>query len=410
MNNHLEQKQLYIPEKLRVGFQEREGTYNGRLAYVVYIDHKGTLRKESSWNTWRDKKIDPLELENKPTDGFVLNKGVGGARESYGWNARNEYIRVYDPRGFEFEISVANLLFILQETTCSPGKGLEGKFVYAWDKDKLVLLPVSSQDYKSCVEYTDLQSKKISARDIKFGEIYQDKKQRSLLYLGKLECFNRNGFGYQQKQGQKYHVFHDMSQTSDEILGVDIKNKKKVYDNFLFCKDTKNLSLKIGESPAETTAEIVDIFNNSIYSAKIKRLFLQKDTDNPLGWDPNEPLFIECDSQFYTFNNKRNKIYNCGYSLIDKVGLSGDQTYYIKSLYLYDNSSWNSRNSEKKYNPEIPQQVIASISPNSATNAMQGSLYAELENGKVIKIYQKDKNNQCYNNVLCRYNRYWFNS
>jgi hypothetical protein len=41
-----------------------------------------------------------------------------------GWNARNEYIRVYDPRDFEFEISVSNLLFILRECNCNKGKGL----------------------------------------------------------------------------------------------------------------------------------------------------------------------------------------------------------------------------------------------------------------------------------------------
>jgi hypothetical protein len=35
------------------------------------------------------------------------------------------------PRGFEFEISIPNLLYILQE--CNSTKGLDGEFVYAWD-------------------------------------------------------------------------------------------------------------------------------------------------------------------------------------------------------------------------------------------------------------------------------------
>jgi hypothetical protein len=51
-------------------------------------------------------------------------------------------VRVYDPRNFEFEISVANLLYILEETSSLKGKGLEGEFVYAWEGKELVLLPV----------------------------------------------------------------------------------------------------------------------------------------------------------------------------------------------------------------------------------------------------------------------------
>jgi uncharacterized protein (DUF2132 family) len=150
----MQSTKLFIPSKMKVGFQARKDTYTGQLAYVVYYDSKGVLRKEKSWEQWRDKKIDPVEFENTPMEGFVLNKGVGGARQSYGWNARNEYIRVYDPRNFEFEISVENLLFILRECDCSRGKGLEGKFVYAFDRADLILLPVSSVDFQESQKFT----------------------------------------------------------------------------------------------------------------------------------------------------------------------------------------------------------------------------------------------------------------
>jgi hypothetical protein len=33
------------------------GTYTGKLAYVIYFDNKGVLRKKKSWEGWRDKKI-----------------------------------------------------------------------------------------------------------------------------------------------------------------------------------------------------------------------------------------------------------------------------------------------------------------------------------------------------------------
>ena len=41
-------KQLFIPSRICVGAQKREGTYTGKLAYVIYYDLKGVRRKEKS--------------------------------------------------------------------------------------------------------------------------------------------------------------------------------------------------------------------------------------------------------------------------------------------------------------------------------------------------------------------------
>ena len=101
---------MFIPKKINVGFQERSDTYSGKLAYVIYYDEKNKLRKEGSWNSWRDNKIPNEEFNNEPTSGFVLNRKAGGGR--WGWNSRQTYVRVYDPRGWEFELTVPNLLFL----------------------------------------------------------------------------------------------------------------------------------------------------------------------------------------------------------------------------------------------------------------------------------------------------------
>lgn len=193
---------LYIPEKLNVGYQERENTYTGKLAYVIYYDQKGVLRKEGSWKNWCKHFIG--EIDNVPTSGFVLNKGVGGQRESYGWNARNEYIRVYDPRGWEFEISVANLLFILQECTSTKGKGLEGEFVYSWDGKDLVLIPTSCEDYKECLEFTDNQAKKVTKADVSVGDWVTFKDGEKRIYLGRIECKDGTFDKF-----TKQHVYYD---------------------------------------------------------------------------------------------------------------------------------------------------------------------------------------------------------
>lgn len=120
------EQQLFIPKKLNVGFNKRTDTYTGQLAYIIYWDSKNKLRKEESWTKWRDKSIPNQELDNDPIEGFILNRNIGGGSRSWDWNARREKIRVFDPRGFEFEITIENVLYILQECTSTKGKGLEG--------------------------------------------------------------------------------------------------------------------------------------------------------------------------------------------------------------------------------------------------------------------------------------------
>ena len=137
---------IFIPTKINVGFQNRSDTYTGKLAYVIYYDEKGKLRKEASWQNWRDEKIPNEIFENEPIEGFVLNKKVGGTR--YSWNPRQTHTRIYDPRGFEFEITIPNLLWILENCDCIKGKGLQGRFVYGWDGKELVLVPINSPDYQ----------------------------------------------------------------------------------------------------------------------------------------------------------------------------------------------------------------------------------------------------------------------
>jgi len=254
----MQTEQLFIPDKIKVGFQKREGTYTGKLAYVIYFDKRGVLRKETSWQSWRDDKIKPVEFENTPTDGFVLNKGVGGARQSYGWNTRNEYIRVYDPRDFEFEISVANLLFILREGDCSRGKGLEGKFVYAWDKNNLVLLPVVSQDYQISTKFTDLQDKSVSAKELVPGASYITKKQESLIFLGRFVKHSyQNSRGHAPEKSTKKYVFWN---------GKD----------FVFLNEPKAIAIREGDSIVPNFAELVDKYNNSFYNSKAVELFIKK--------------------------------------------------------------------------------------------------------------------------------------
>lgn len=202
-------ERLNIPATLKVGFQKRSDTYSGKLAYVTYVRNKDEIAKHTSWENWRDKKIDIETYENVPIEGFVLNKRVGGYKS--GWNFRQTKCRIYDPRGFEVEITLENLLYILQECTSTKGKGLEGKFVYAWDGKDMVILPENSEDYVLSTELKKKQEK-ISVKDLKIGAAYKGKESNYLIYIGKLEWYfwyyyqESNGYGFNYTRDFYYKI------------------------------------------------------------------------------------------------------------------------------------------------------------------------------------------------------------
>ena len=215
------ESKMNIPKTLRVGYQKREDTYTKKLAYVIYIDEKGVVRKENSWNSWRDHKMAPEDFDNVPTSGFVMNKKVGDYKSD--WNHRMAHIRMYDPRGFEFEIGVENLLYILEECSSIKGKGLEGEFVYAWDKTDLVLLPITAQEYVFSSKFTDMKSMKVGKADMKAGCVYTTKDMRSVLYLGHEEVFELD----RNHKDDYYSVTYNHKNLGKKHVFVNLEEKKK---------------------------------------------------------------------------------------------------------------------------------------------------------------------------------------
>lgn len=196
---------IFVPTKINVGFQERRDTYTGKLAYVIYFDEKGKLRKETSWQHWRNEDIPNEIYNNEPTEGFVLNKKVGGDR--YSWNPRQTYTRVYDPRGFEFEITIPNLLWILENCNCIKGKGLEGEFVYGWDGKELVLVPVESPDYKEIQEKNKVihNNTFVKAKELIIGATYEDLNGQQYVYMGKSKPWSEERNYYEHARSSSYY-------------------------------------------------------------------------------------------------------------------------------------------------------------------------------------------------------------
>lgn len=245
---------LFIPKKIKVGFQKREGTYTGRLAYVIYFDHKGELRKEKSWQTWRDDKIPAEEYDNNPQDGFCLNKDVKRFNWSH-FGSNRSYIRMYDPRGVEFEVTPENLIGILTETDCLK-RGLEGKFVYAWKGTELVLLPCGSEEYVKAVEHTERQDQNISARDLKQGCSYTTKKGEEVIYIGRFNWYEWDKYSEKKRTKIKTHIF--------------AHPQKPQYGGIFFRKsDAKFLAVLNSPDPVSNYADLVDEWNKDVRSSGI---------------------------------------------------------------------------------------------------------------------------------------------
>jgi len=279
---------MFIPKTIKVGYQNRGGTYTGKLAYVIYVDDKGKVRKENSWNSWRDHKIKPEDFDNEPTSGFVLNKKAGGVSWSH-WT-RNTYVRVYDPRNFEFEISIPNLLFILQECSAIKGKGLEGEFVYAWSGTELVLLPVDCEEYKECVKHTERQKIKFDKKDLKEGFSYILKDGTEVLYLGRFP-YNNKTYGSDFNPVGRKHVFLHL-------------NKGKYDDPYIALSGFTKIAECTSSSAVPQYPDEYDKFRKSVYCADVKSVRVNKTTFSE-SYDGKTTLLVKEDDKYYVASVRR---------------------------------------------------------------------------------------------------------
>jgi len=457
--------QLIIPKKIKIGFNLRPDTYSGKLGYVIYHDGK-IWRKEQSWESWRQKEatesdkekcvqdytknyyepyhksnptiypqalnynevpefykrqfkfadgVEPIECDNVPTEGFVLNRNVGGVKESYGYHddVRIEKVRVFDPRGFEFEIDIPNVLTILQECTSVKGKGLEGTFVYAWDGKELVLLPTCSPDYQSCLEFTKMQNNKVSAKTLIPGCSYKTKKQKDLIFLGKLDWIDYN---YKTDSWEANKKFIFVNEHPDNYYGGDendivpedfeteeeyqneLKNYRELRKKwkqqeieqgkdveFVSLQSVSSLALCNSDTPVSNYAELMDRFNSTKHASKPVE-FVEEEVICPLNAEKNEYVWWTLDFKRKYFIKSKKGVYN-EISLSLKVDYNNRNEkptefsfypYYsyslknnkIKKQYITNGYNWEN----KKYHQIKDYDKLNFV-----------NLNVRLENNKIIK-------------------------
>lgn len=204
---------MKLTKSIKVGFQNRNDTYTGKLGFVISDTSKGV-----AWDSWRDHNIPVLELANTPVSGFHLNKSVHRDSRYSG----RDVIRIWDPRGFEFEITPANLIHIMECCTVSQGE-IDGELVYCWEGSTLLLMPVHSETYKEAVRAQEAFQYAITSGAVDksgkstfvIGNTYiLDRYKAHFVYLGVFSGKNFDGVetpyrgpGYAPVEGREMRVF-----------------------------------------------------------------------------------------------------------------------------------------------------------------------------------------------------------
>lgn len=343
---------IFIPKKIRVGYQKRTDTFTNMLAYVIYFDAKNKLCKEKSWQRWRDKTIDPNDYDNVPTEGFVLNKNI--KRGGWSWHSTNSsHIRIYDPRGFEFEISPTNLIGILMHVDCNK-RVLDGKFVYAFHGGDLILVPENSEQYTKSMEFTSLKTQNLKKKELKEGATYKGKDTLEYVYLGERAVWESN---YEGKRYKSKYVFGPVSYH----VFYCIQNNQYYKE-----KNISKYSHLISTDVVANYNTIVDEFIKNHVTSKIVSIREEELSDEELKTRHYSYVYVR-----YTDNKGNRLLARCYY-------------YYMNNYTYY---TYNTNNNNSNNNWVIPASSEIINAPMDVLDLQRTKLYTQQ------KLHQPDVSN-----------------
>ena len=302
-----------IPKKVHIGFQERTGTYSGKLGFVTYMKPDGSgLKQEGSWNSWRDNKIEPDVLDNVPTEGFVLNENGGGSK-SYGHWERAEFVRVYHPNGFEFEISFDNLLFLIQECGIEKGKGIVGKCVFAWQDNgqKVILLPANSKEYLDNTSVVELDYVPYTKK-MKVGHGYQFRNGKEVVYMGKFKTNQFNSIYNGMIPWKENEVFYSKTGKYSKYASV---NKTTIFQET--------------SEPVNNFAELLELLQHDWLFVPISEFVLSDVALNDSGSFSDNFIKLD-DNKYCRVDLERGKNV---YEILETYSIKDELATYESSIY-----------------------------------------------------------------------------
>ena len=185
-----------IPEKIILGKRQ-----TGNQGYLVFSKPDGSIKNEVRFKKWVCEELGGKisNIENEALSGFSIISTVGG---NGGYDKRQAYVQVKDPRGFVIEITDENFIEICKNFGVNKGV-LDGEYVYAFDDKYASLCLVNVLD-KVCGEYkqntieyytpkTKEKVEHFSFKNLKPGMIYRAKYIYGYvlaMYLGKFNLYD----------------------------------------------------------------------------------------------------------------------------------------------------------------------------------------------------------------------------
>lgn len=179
---------IKVPEKVYIGFQGRRTQDDVPLGFMTpYGEDQAGQKRMATVDGWArgyygstNKAFNSVTLDNKPMIGFKIGRAV----RRYGrFSGNSSKIRVEDPRGFELEISIENMLMLMNSNIIEDGE-LVAECVWGRDGNANVLLPLNSEPYAHYLQTQQKKAAVIGLKNVKVGDSIELLTGEKGVYLG----------------------------------------------------------------------------------------------------------------------------------------------------------------------------------------------------------------------------------
>ena len=212
---------IKIFPKVYVGFQGRRAEDEIPLGFLTpYTDDAAGQKRRDTVDNWargygHAKTFNSIELDNEPMIGFEVGRSI---RRSGGWNGSGaSYVRVKDPRGFELEITIENLVMIMNDNLIDNGE-IMAECVWGREGNRNILLPTNSEPYKASKQMAKSLSEVISLKEVKPGDTIKLLDGTEGVYLGGMVSLYKEPY-YRRETGLKVSNKRYVMREGDKLVG-----------------------------------------------------------------------------------------------------------------------------------------------------------------------------------------------
>lgn len=263
----------------KLGFMTPDGTDAAAVKRKATVDNwsssyelasDGSYIKDEKTGQPKRTKIPGESLKCEALEGFRVHSVVSRGGSYYG---SQDKWRVFDPRGFELEITSKNIVILHAYAGIKAGGEIVGACRWAREGANNVLVPVAAPEYQEAMVNTaKLATATFELSEEHIGKMIQTKMPTmpEAIYLGKWNLSKTRN--YELKFSKGYHVFLE---------------KGKWRDIYRAVKDPKAISASDEyEHEARSYDDVEELF---------RKLKVEGDTPKPCSWNKSRIEY----SRFY---------------------------------------------------------------------------------------------------------------